>query len=268
MTIALGNDEFAKLISDIKKTELINSIRIKTPNNNMSPISELTLAPDEIESIDCEIQELTNAIALYKSKNRNIDQYSSEKTEAKYSNFLDGVNCLTKDMELVSLYRQLKNEDIKNLSVTKLEEITRPINFFKPGIRRKAFTKELGLTHGKELIYTPPNSRTVIRIQLEEIINFINSKNKLSPIDIGLIYYQLLAIQPLYSKNSQVSRAIMNAIFSKNYGLETCIPISKQLHNESSKHNRCVRLALKEQAYLPLIRLTISSYTKAIESLC
>lgn len=268
MTTALIYDEFAQLISDMKRTEHRNSVRVKSPNNNMSPISKLTLAPDEIASIDSEIQELTNALVVYKSKNRNINQYNCEKTEAKYSNFLDSVNCITKDMELVSLYRQLSNENIKDLTVERLEEVTRPINFFKPGLRRKAFTKELALTYGQELIYTPPNSRTVIRIQLEEIIHFINSKKNLSPIDIGLIYYQLIAIQPLYTKNSQVSRAIMNAIFSKNYGLETCIPISKQFHNESSKHNRCIRLALKEQAFLPLIRLTISSYTKAIKSLC
>lgn len=268
MTTALVNDEFAQIIKDIKKTELKNSIRIKTPNNKMSPISKLTLAPDEIASIDREIQELMNALALYKSKDRSIDQHNCEKIEAKYSNFLDGVNCVTKDMELISLYRQLSNENIKELTVERLEEITKPINFFKPGLRRKAFTKELALNYGQELIYTPPNSRTVIRLQLEEIMHFINNKENLSPIDIGLIYYQLIAIQPLYTKNSQVSRAIMNAIFLKNYDLETCIPISKQFHNESSKHSRCIRLALKEQAFLPLVRLTISSYTKAIKSLC
>ncbi len=268
MATDLVNDELAKTISDIKKTEFQNSKRIKSPNNNMSSISELTLEPDEIESLKNEICELNNALVLFKSKNRQIDKYASEKNEAKYSNFLDGVNCLNKDMELVSLYRQLPNEEVKKLTIERLEDITRPINFFKPGLRRKAFTKELALTHGNELIYTPPNSRTVIRTQLEEIFSFINNKEELTPIDLGLIYYQLLAIQPLYSKNSQVSRAILNALFSKNYNIHDCIPISEQFYKENQKHNRCVRLALREQAYLPLVRLTISAYTKAIKSLC
>ncbi|MDP2564485.1 hypothetical protein [Pseudoalteromonas marina] len=260
--------DFATELKRIAQAEQENSRKAKKPNNNMTTISKLQLQSSEIRNLHEELSEFENALVLLKSKNRYDEDHELERKEAKFSNFIEGINCLSKDMELTSMYRQLAAQNIYEMNSETLEDVTEIINFSKPGLRRKSFSKELTLTHEKKIIYTPPSSRTVIRVEFEEIIAFINSKKKLNIIDISFIYFQLLAIQPMYSKNPQICRAMVNRIFSENYKLNLIIPLSEQLHKERSKYTRFLMLALKDNSYLPLIRFLICSYTKALKTVC
>lgn len=256
-----------EILKLLKAEENQKARKQKIPNNDILPITSLSLDAEELKTLEEDIKAFNNALKQAKNKKIKQDNPNHEANEAKYSNFLEGVNSIKSDLELVSLYKQLSGINGLSYKPDTLEDITKQINVFKPGLRRKSFTKELSISHNNTIIYTPPDSRTVIKNQLSNIDIHLNSKNKLTVIEIALVYYQLTAIQPFYSKNPQISRAIMNDVFSKNFDINFPIQISEQFHKNKDRHARCMRLALSDNVYMPIIRLTINCYTNAIKNL-
>ena len=106
-----------------------------------------------------------------------------------------------------------------------------------------------------EVVFTPPEGKSVISDKLHDLSAFIHSKNTLDPlIKMALIHYQFEAIHPFSDGNGRTGR-IINILYLVSKGLldMPVLYLSKYIIERKAEYYRLLRQVTENAAWEPWI---------------
>ena len=180
----------------------LKGLGLTIPNQSIlldSLILQEAKASSEIENI------ITTSDALFQAfsaKTGNIDPATKEVLRYREA--------------LWKGYNTLKKRPV--LSTSLFVELVKTIKQYSEGIRKLPGTTIKNATTGK-ILYTPPESESIIRDKLKNLEDFIHADDEIDPlVKLALIHYQFEAIHPFLDGNGRTCR-IINILFLVQSGL-------------------------------------------------
>ena len=180
----------------------LKGLGLTIPNQSIlldSLILQEAKASSEIENI------ITTSDALFQAfsaKTGNIDPATKEVLRYREA--------------LWKGYNTLKKRPV--LSTSLFVELVKTIKQYSEGIRKLPGTTIKNATTGK-ILYTPPESESIIRDKLKNLEDFIHADDEIDPlVKLALIHYQFAAIHPFLDGNGRTGR-IINILFLVQSGL-------------------------------------------------
>jgi Fic family protein len=92
--------------------------------------------------------------------------------------------------------------------------------------------------------FTPPSNTNVSRL-MEDLINWINNSNELSPIIVsGIVHYEFVRIHPFMDGNGRTARALVNLILLiKGYNIKNYIILDEYYNTDINSYLNALKTA-------------------------
>ncbi|MFT6993507.1 MAG: Fic family protein [Maribacter sp.] len=164
---------------------------------------------------------LVNAITLQEAKDSSEIENIVTTQDDLYQAFSTKTNTTDAQTKDVLRYRQAlwdgyNSLDKRPLSTNTFVSIVQTIKENNAGIRKTTGTR---ITSEDQIIYTPPEGKTIIRDLLKNLEDFMHSENGLDDlVRLAVMHYQFEAIHPFPDGNGRTGR-ILNILYLVDKGL-------------------------------------------------
>ncbi len=167
---------------------------------------------------------LINSLVLQEAKASSEIENIVTTNDALFMAMATGSSLMDPATKEVLKYREALWEGFNRIQENPIFDINLLVNLVQvikqdnKGIRTKSGTY-IGNPVAKKVTYTPPDGEAVIRRMLQNLVDYMNSKDDVDPlIKLALSHYQFEAIHPFFDGNGRTGR-LLNILFLVYHGL-------------------------------------------------